>query len=249
MRLNQSFGEIPKLLLEVGGKTLLEWHLRRLLEAGVNRLALVTGYRRELIAQTVALLRGRYPIQIDLLVNDEFRQGSVLSFYASLPLLRKVTSGSVLLMDGDVLYPPSFLPRLLGSVHRTALLVDRDYSTADDDPVLVPMRSGRPFDFIKKWTGEAEQIGESVGFFKVAAEDLDLLNAETARRSEGAGRGDSYDDVLRVLVREGRFGAEDITGQPWTEIDFPGDVTRARNEVLPSILDLESGSAAAGDSL
>mgnify|MGYP001815320266 FL=1 len=31
------------------------------------------------------------------------------------------------------------------------------------------------------------------------------------------------------------FGFEDISGLPWIEIDFPGDVVRARDEVLPAI--------------
>jgi choline kinase len=53
--------------------------------------------------------------------------------------------------------------------------------------------------------------------------------------SVGAGRSASYDDVLRRMVRAGRFGHEDITGLPWTEIDFPADVERALREVLPAI--------------
>ena len=37
------------------------------------------------------------------------------------------------------------------------------------------------------------------------------------------------------MVLAGRFGFEDVTGMPWTEIDFPNDVGRAREEVLPAI--------------
>jgi len=88
---------------------------------------------------------------------------------------------------------------------------------------------------VKRWQGTADAIGESVGFFKVDPADLPVLIRETERRSEGAGRNDSYDDVLRVLVQAGRFGAEDITGMPWTEIDFPSDLDRARRMILPRL--------------
>ena len=37
----------------------------------------------------------------------------------------------------------------------------------------------------------------------------------------------SYDDALRELLPRYRFGAEDVTGLPWTEIDFPEDVAAA----------------------
>jgi hypothetical protein len=63
-----------------------------------------------------------------------------------------------------------------------------------------------------------------------------LLIEETRRRSAGERRSESYDEVLRALVLAGRFGYEDVTGIPWTEIDFPDDVVRAETKVLPAIL-------------
>ena len=62
-----------------------------------------------------------------------------------------------------------------------------------------------------------------------------MLIKETRARSAGSDVRDSYDDVLRAMVLADRFGLEDVTGLPWTEIDFPADVSRARDEVLPQI--------------
>ena len=226
----------PKILLEFGGRSLLEWHVRHLASVGVTQALIVTGFQRETIATMLPSLGKQYGIEIGEVVNHEFSEGSVLSFYASLPDLEKA-SGSILLMDGDVLYPAEMLQRLVDSPHPTALLLDRHYSTADDDPVLVPVKNGRPIDFRKKWTGNAELVGESVGFFKIAPADVPLLAGETSRRAGGtvADRAASYDDVLRALVVGGCFGYEDVTGLPWIEIDFPQDIERARREVLPLI--------------
>jgi choline kinase len=138
-------------------------------------------------------------------------------------------------MDADVLYPARMLERLIRSSHPTALLLDRDYSTKDDDPVLVPVKDGRPFEFRKTWTGEADFVGESIGFFKIAPGDLPILIDETRERSAGSDVRDSYDDVLRAMVLADRFGFEDVTSLPWTEIDFPDDLAVARDEVLPQI--------------
>ena len=60
-----------------------------------------------------------------------------------------------------------------------------------------------------------------------------MLADETRRRIVGQGRLDSYDELIRGLVRAGRFSCEDVTGLPWTEVDFPKDVEYARNEVMP----------------
>jgi choline kinase len=224
----------PKVLLEFGGRTLLEWHAVRLRDAGVPELVLVTGFMRENIARVFPEMAARHGLRIRERVNERFQEGSVLSLAAALPEIEE-SREPILLMDADVLYPAQMLERLVRSSHPTALLLDRNYSTNDDDPVLVPVKQGRPFEFRKKWTGEAEVVGESVGFFKIAPDDFPMLLEETRARTMGSDVSDSYDDVLRAMVLAGRFGHEEVTGFPWTEIDFPGDVSRARDEVLPQI--------------
>lgn len=234
MRLGNQAQLQPKILLEFGGLTLLERHLQCLAHVGVPRLFVVTGHLREQLQAVFPALQKRYGVGIVELFNPDYAEGSALSMHASLPALEAARDG-ILIMDGDVLYDVRMLRRLLTTPERTALLVDRNYSTADDDPVLVPLRQGRPFEFMKKWRGEADTVGESIGFFKVDAADLPLLIAETNARSTGAGRKESYDEILRALVKAGRFSAVDATDLPWTEIDFPGDIEHANRVVLPAL--------------
>jgi choline kinase len=224
----------PKILLELGGRTLLEWHALRLAETGVRDVVLVTGYLREQIASVLPGIGARHGLSMRELVNGRFHEGSVLSLAAALPEIEG-SREPILLMDADVLYPAQMLERLIRSTHSTALLLDRGYSTKDDDPVLVPVKEGRPFEFRKKWIGQADFVGESIGFFKIAPDDLPILIDETRGRSAGLEVRDSYDDVLRAMVLADRFGHEDVTGLPWTEIDFPEDLSLARDEVLPRI--------------
>ena len=224
----------PKILLEFGGRTLLEWHALRLREVGVQDVVLVTGFMREQIARVLSEISARHELSIRELVNERFQEGSVLSLAAALPEIEG-SRAPILLMDGDVLYPAQILERLVRSDHPTALLLDREYPTKDDDPVLVPVQDGRPFEFRKNWTGQADFVGESIGFFKIAPDDLPMLVEETRARVGGSEVRDSYDDVLRAMVLAGCFGHEDVTGIPWTEIDFPDDFSRARDEVLPRI--------------
>ena len=224
----------PKVLLEVGGRTLLEWHAVRLRDSGVSEIVLVTGHLREQIANVLPEIASRYQLTIHELVNERFVEGSALSLAAALPAFEKQAE-PILLMDADVLYPGEMLRRLIDSRSSTALLLDREYSTQDDDPVLVPVKDGRPFDFRKQWNGEADFVGESIGFFKIGPDELPMLISETRARSGGTDVRDSYDDVLRALVLADRFRHVDVTGLPWTEIDFPEDLTRARDVVLPAI--------------
>jgi len=246
LRLGAAYADRQKLLIEFGGKSLLEWHVQRLSEVGIKQLVLVTGYGREAIQATFAGLQTRYGLEIREVVNPHFTEGSVLSVGASLPDILAAAARPVLLMDGDVLYPAKLLRRLVNSPSPTALLIDRSYSTADDDPVLVPVCQGKPVEFLKKWKGQADAVGESIGFFKIAPADVPLLEQETRRRTIGERRRESYDEIIRALVLAGRFGCEDVSGLPWTEIDFPEDVDYARIHVLPAILALAREPVAPG---
>lgn len=234
LRLGSRSAECPKILLRFGRASLLERHVRLLAQAGVSRVFVVTGHLRERIGGVLPALSASSGIPVVEIFNPEFTEGSVLSVAVSIPILRTAKE-SLLLMDGDVLYDQRLLERLVTSRHRSALLLDRTYSTDDDDPVLVPVRKGRPFEFRKRWQGSAELVGESVGFFKVHPDDLPFLIADVESRARGTGRGDSYDEVIRAAVRDGRFDYEDITGLPWTEVDFETDIDYGRETILPQL--------------
>lgn len=235
-RLGPAFAERPKILLEVGGRTLLDWHAERLAEVGVENLYLVTGHRREQIAAVLPELSAKHGLRLYELHNPDFTEGSVVSMHASLGVLEP-SRESVLIMDGDVIYDPELLRRLVRSRYASAGLIDFSYRAVDDDPVMVPIRDGWPVEFMKQWQGEADRIGESVGFFKFAAEHIPALVEGTRKRMTGLSRRDSLDEVIRDVVKAGLVGFEEITGLPWTEIDFPHDLEYARNEVIPALVE------------
>jgi choline kinase len=234
LRLGPAYRVQPKILLELGGRTLLELHARRLRDLEVRRIRVIVGYQAEVVEAEMKTLERKYEVEMRPIRNPDFTEGSVLSMAVTVPELQQERE-PVLIMDGDVLYGADMLRRLMGSRHRTVLLLDRNYSTADDDPVLVPVRAGRPFEFRKRWSGECELVGESIGFFKVDPADLGALVEATIRRTTGAARQESYDEVLRDMVVRGLFGYEDVTGMIWAELDFPGDIELARSQVLPYI--------------
>ena len=90
-----------------------------------------------------------------------------------------------------------------------------------------------------------DRVGEGVGFFKVCANDLlSLLAVVEAFRA--AGRVDSeYESALDTFIQEFPAGFVPVGDLPWTEIDFPEDVVKARDVILPMIRSLNGVKAAA----
>jgi choline kinase len=234
-RLAGAGGDVPKVLLELGGKTLLLRHVENLRAVGVRDVVVVAGYREEEIEAEIARIRAdRSGLELRAVRNEAFREGSALSVLAAAPLMTE-EAAPLILMDGDVLCSAALLRRLVESPERTCLLIDRDCALDEDDPVLVPVRAGRPFDFVKGYKGPWDAIGESVGFFKIDRADVPRLVQATRARAAAERRRETLEDIVRDLVMEGRFGFEDVTGAPWIEIDFPEDLARAQDEVLPAI--------------
>jgi choline kinase len=48
-----------------------------------------------------------------------------------------------------------------------------------------------------------------------------------------------YEEALHLLVQQHHVGWVEVTGLPWTEIDFAEDLRRARDEVLPHVVQLD----------
>ena len=224
----------PKCLLEFGGRSLLQRHLDLLFRLGIHQVDLVVGYEADRIIEHVGRLDSRPDVAFHF--NPRYELGSVISLWAA---AESLTSGQdILLMDADVLYHPDILQRLVASDHSDCFLLDRDF-VPGDEPVKVAVRDGLMIEFRKQLVpGLAyDQLAESVGFFRLGPVCAARL-AEECRRFEAEGLGDApHEEALRLVLLEnpGAFGFEDVTGLPWIEIDFPEDVIRARDEILPAI--------------
>ena len=226
--------DAPKCLLPVGGKTLLERHLLLLKQVGVTEVVLVVGYAWEQIA--AELERLDWSPRPTLVRNPEYTLGSVLSVHCAAPAL--TAGGDVLLMDADVLYGVGMLQLLTADAHADRLLQDRGF-TPGDEPVKLCSLRGAPVELRKKVTEglEYDAVGESVGFFRFKQESALRLANIVQDYIDGDRAAQPHEEAVRdlLLERPHRFHVADATGLPWLEIDFPADVVRAREEILPRL--------------
>ena len=233
--------QLPKCLLRFGGMTLLERHLRMLEGAGVTEVVLALGFRHELVEAELARLDWRPRPQIVL--NHQFELGSVLTVHTAAAAMTR--GGDILLMDADVLYDERILRTLAaGSGPVNRLLIDRDFE-AGDEPVKLCVQAGVPIELRKQLASglQFDTIGESVGFFRFDESGARRLAALVAGYVESGRANMPHEEAVRDLLQERSqvFEIADVTGSPWIEIDFPNDVVRAAQEVLPQLHALSGG--------
>ena len=215
----------PKVMLEFGGQSLLARHLRALQAAGLRRVSIVVGFAAGHIRAAVAA--SGTTLDVTLIENPHYREGSVVSLWAARAVLRR--GCPVVLMDGDVLYDDRLMARLIAGAAPNVLLLDREIEPGDE-PVKLCIRDGRIVDFRKRPTEAHDWHGESVGFFRFAPDAAAELADRAERYVETARRSMEYEEPIRDMMMAsaaGRFGFEDVSGLPWTEIDFPEDVAKA----------------------
>jgi choline kinase len=147
--------------------------------------------------------------------------------------------GNVLLMDADVLYDERIMTALAaGEQPLNRLLIDRDFE-AGDEPVKLCLRAGVPVELRKQLAADLrfDAIGESVGFFRFNHAGAGRLAALVAGYVASGRAHMPHEEAVRDLLQERSqvFEVADVTGAPWIEIDFPDDVARAVEEVLPQL--------------
>ncbi len=223
----------PKVLLQFGGKSLLQRHIESLTRHGVDELVLGVGYHHDEIEQEIADLCAEDFVRT--VFNEDYTDGNIVTLWTLRDEL--CSGGPVLLMDADVLYDEGLLSRLIYAKHENCLLLDRGF-TPGDEPVKLCIRNGEIVEFRKWLSTEFDFCGESVGLFKLSASVAEKIITQTGLYLAQGRRQDPYEEAIRdVLLTSKRrtFTFEDITGMPWIEIDFAADVERANAVVLPRI--------------
>ncbi len=243
-RLDEGPGHPPKVMLEFAGKSLLERHIEILRYLGVGEIVMVTGYRNEAIHDGIAEAGAQDYVRT--LYNPDFTAGSLVSLWAA---REELTAGEdIIFMDADVLYDYRLMQRLVESKHPNCFLMDRNVRPGED-PVKICVRDGVIIDFHKKIRTACDYWGEWPGFLRVTPR-LGRRVVEAMRAYVEAGRvNEMYEEAFRdTLLAEpaGAFRFEDITDLPWAEIDFPEDLARAREEVLPQLKDIQPAEEGTG---
>jgi choline kinase len=234
--------QLPKCLLRFDGLTLLERHLRMLKNAGVEDVVLALGFRHDLVE--AELDRLSWKPRPEIVLNKNFELGSVLTVHTVADAMTR--GGDVLLMDADVLYDERIVRALVtGKTPVNRLLIDRDFE-AGDEPVKLCVRDGVPVELRKQLAGDLayDTIGESVGFFRFDNSGARRLAALVAGYADSGRAHMPHEEAVRDLIRERsqKIEVADVTGSPWIEIDFPVDVTRAAQEVLPLLQPISRGN-------
>lgn len=214
----------PKCLLSVAGKSIVEWQIDALLETGIDEIIVVTGYRTDLVEDR---LRQRYS---GLPVRAEFNPFFDISDnLASCWMARAAMDGDFLLLNGDILFEPPVLEKVLESPASPITLTVNYKGSYDDDDMKVEL-DGTRVRHVSKSLAPQQVDCESIGmiYFRDKGPRLFRSAVENALRHPTSLRL-WFLTVIDSLADERLVSACSISGLRWAEIDFPGDLENAES--------------------
>ena len=235
LRLGQHTKDIPKALLDLNGKSILERQISLLRQHAINEIFVVTGYQQE-----------KHTLKdIEYIFNPRYAETEQL---ASMMVARTKISDDVLIIFGDIVFDEQILQQILVSNDDIGIAIDLDweksYNERPDNPksladkVLIYQKKIQQISAkITSLSMKNQQIGEFLGVIKLSRRGSKIM-VQKYQELERSHTGKFHDasslekaklvDILQELIDSKiEIYPIPITGK-WCEIDTPKDLERAR---------------------
>jgi L-glutamine-phosphate cytidylyltransferase len=228
-RLGSHTDDRPKALIDLGGITPLELQVDVLASRGIERILIVTGYRREAV-EAAAIGRAAGRLVVEPIWNPYW---SVTNVVGSAWMARDRLRRPFVYLHADTVFDPTILDDLLSAEAPVALPVD--FRACEPEQMKAEVVDGRVV-HLSKELAEGQTAGEFIGigvFNEASLEPIrDGLDGVLARGDLTA----YFEAAINVAIGAGLdVRAVPTSGRPWTEIDFEADLELARR-LLPRLL-------------
>jgi len=214
----------PKCLLNLGKNTILGVQLAALKAGGSTEVVIVTGFRTAAV-EKAAEEACEPGFHVRTIFNPFY---NVADNLASCWMAREEMLEPFLLLNGDTLFQPEIMTKLLQAPPAPITLTIDKKADYDSDDMKVKLAGSRLLDVGK--TLEAEDThGESIGFSRFDKNGADAF-IETLEQTMRTPNGLNwwYLKAIAVLAEKGQVETCSIEGLTWGEVDFLPDLEVAK---------------------
>lgn len=218
-RLGELTAEIPKAMVQVAGRPLIDRSLEYLRAAGFTRFVAVTGHAASKFAD----------YDVETVFNDRWdSENNVRSLWC----VREIVAGGCVIVNCDLLFEAHLAERLAATAG-TAILVDDELAV--DEESMKATESAGSLARLHKAVALDAAVGEYIGLTRIDPSDgprmAEILQEFIDRQETDV----YYEDAIEQLARERHVAIERVGGTLWVEIDDDEDLARADDEIGPKI--------------
>ncbi len=220
--------DIPKALLDIGGKSLIERQIDAFAACGVKEYLVVTGYAAGLMESALASIAQARGVSVKTIFNPFF---AVADNLASCWMARAEMTGEFVQLNGDTLFRADLAARLLAAPSAPVTVAINHKERYDADDMKVMSDGGRLTEIGKTLppeTVDAEAIG--IYYFRETGPQSYVEVLEASMR-EPQGLKQWFPSAVGRLAKHVEVRTLAIDGLEWCEVDFPVDLQQARHLV------------------
>jgi len=208
-----------KVLLDLGGETLLETILSNFEQAGLTENYVVVGY-------DAPAVRIRCGSRATCILNPFYEHYGILgSLWAARPIL---TGSPFVFTTGDHYFALSRFQAFLADQPDADLLVDVELKPCDDEDMKVYINRSGKLRTMTKTVLEGTVLGEFTATLRCSAEGSQQFFETLEKYVWQHGVGGYLADVLCALHRKWELAFHLSSDHRRVEVDFPYDLARAR---------------------
>lgn len=231
VRIRPLSDELPKPLIKIGDKTLIEYYLLKLAKEGIREAVIVIGHLGNKIKEHL----GNFycGISIKYVVNNDYLStGTMYSFYKS----KDMIGDDIVLLEADLLYDEHMLNKVLNSDYKDLIVVSKLTGTGDE--VLVASNDKAKITAIGKKIERNNIVGEYIGVTKFSKEYVKefftFVFDKYLKKGELNGY---YEDYFIDFFKSNGNPMHYllIDNLVWIEIDNEKDLEYAKKEIFPKI--------------
>lgn len=219
---------MPKCLLKVGERTLLQRSMDAIIKAGVREFVIVTGYLHEKIENFVQETYSD-SISVCFIHNKVYETtNNIYSLWLARP---KAEGEEVLLLDSDLLYDGQIVEKVLEDCHENVLTLIRH--ELGEEEMKVVMDENGAITEISKTCDPASAAGESLGIERMGKAYTTALYKELDGMMNQEHLENTFYELafLRLIAKGSTFSVLDVTDLFSCELDTIEDFENAKQRI------------------
>lgn len=215
---------LPKALVKVRGKSILEYILDAIYMAGIRKVIIVTGFMSGKIEKKI----GRVYKGINILYvhnPDYMRSDNLYSLF----LARDHIIGDIIFMNADQIVHKDIMKQIVATDRKNAIAVDFKSSIDNDSMKVRKDKKGRLLLIGKRIMGKAD--GQALGIYRLSGREGGRYFQIAEKYFRRGPRRGGFVVPLRVMTKKALIWLLSSKDARWIEIDTPEDLEKAKRHI------------------
>lgn len=214
-RISRYLSGNPKCTVNIGDTKLIQYTVSLLKSKGINEIGIVTGYRANVIKETLK------DQDIKYFYNPFFDvTNSIASTWFAKEFLK---NDDIIIMNADVYIEESVLDRILSTEKSPVMFADS--SRKEEGDYKFKYENGLLQKYGKDLTGD-DITGEYIGIGKFSKDFLKEFVLSLETKIENQQHSVWWENIVYDMINDRNVYIEDINGLFWAEVDYIEDYYR-----------------------